>query len=98
MIAQIDVARPMVGRRPALKPQQMGTLGAVGQPYTLPDAGLPALSETTLIQAHRGCTCRDDDRMPWESWSPGQWEWFRRRQRVMAQRTAQRERRAKGAA
>ena len=26
MIADIDVARPMVGRRPALKPQQMATV------------------------------------------------------------------------
>lgn len=70
-------------------------VGAVGQPYLEPDAGLPAMSEASLIRAHHAYTCHPQlEHLPWESWSEGQWQWFRRRQRVMAQRTAQRERQA----
>jgi hypothetical protein len=79
-------------------PARHGT-GAVGQPYIEPKREcLPALTEQSLIHAHHACTCcPQPERMPWESWSPGQWEWFRRRQRVMAQREAQREARAEKA-
>ena len=71
-------------------------VGLVGQPYVEPKReGLPRMTEQSLIHAHHACTCcPQPERMPWESWSPGQWEWFRRRQRVMAQREAQREARA----
>ena len=85
-------------RIPPLDPaEDRRALGAVGQPYIEPKREcLPAMTEATLIRAHHACTCCPaPERMPWEEWSPGQWEWFRRRQRVMAQRTAQREARAK---
>ncbi len=76
-------------------------VGAIGQPFEPQsssafepywEASAGALSEQTLIQAHRVCACcPEPERMPWEGWSPGQWEWYRRRQRVTAQRQAQRE-------
>jgi hypothetical protein len=83
----------MLAHIPPIEPaEDQSGLGAVGQPYAEPDAGLPAMSEASLIQAHRACTCcPQPERMPWESWSPGQWAWRRRRQRVMAQREIQRE-------
>lgn len=72
------------------------------EPYRVaPRIGMPRMSEATLIRAHRRCTCSNhEERLPWEDWSPGQWEWYRRRQRVMARRTIQLEERAarKGAA
>lgn len=84
-------------------------LGAVGQPTEEPRNSafetyrrrpVTRMSEATLIRAHRECTCSPQpERMPWEAWSPGQWEWYRRRQRVMARREILREtRREKGGA
>ena len=79
-------------------------LGAVGQPteearnsafetYRQPET---PMSEATLIRAHRQCTCYpQSERMPWEDWTPEQRQRHERRQRVMAQRTLQREERAK---
>jgi hypothetical protein len=87
-------------RIPPLDPSEdRQALGVVGQPFEpYREAAAGALSEQTLIHAHRACTCCPQPaHMPWESWSPGQWAWFRRRQRVMAQRTAQREARAEKA-
>lgn len=89
------------GMAPRPESELPGPLGVAGQPilpqpsggfnsYPDPRAGLPRMSEGELIGAHRGCVCRTE-RVPWESWSPGQWAWHRRRQRVMAQRAAQRE-------
>ena len=72
-------------RIPPLDPSEdRQALGVVGQPFQPYPGAAGAMSEATLIQAHRACTC-----------CPQPWEWFRRRQRVMAQRTAQREARAK---
>jgi hypothetical protein len=57
--------------------------------------GLPTMTEASLIHAYRRCECAEDtERMPWESWSEGQWAWYRRRQRVVARRIHQREARA----
>jgi hypothetical protein len=57
--------------------------------------GLPTMTEASLIHAYRRCECAEDtERMPWESWSKGQWSWYKRRQRVMARRTRQLEARA----
>lgn len=87
------------------------THGAVAQPRERPTsngfepfrtdshAGLPTMSEVSLIHAYHLCACAEGpERMPWESWSEGQWKWYKRRQRVMARRTRQREARAQKAA
>lgn len=67
-------------------------LGAVGQPF---EPQVNSGFEPSLIHAYRGCVCvSEPERMPWETWSKGQWKWYHRRQRVIAQRTAQREARA----
>jgi hypothetical protein len=95
-----QVVSAFTARIPPLDPSEDPT-GAVGQPYRVPldpRVGMPQLSETTLIAAHHRCSCaREPERMAWEEWSPGQWAWYRRRQRVMAQRAAQREMRAEKA-
>jgi hypothetical protein len=100
-----ELVRDVPARIPRIDPAE--DVGAVGQPetkqrtsgfepYRVPSAaGLPAMPESTLIRAHRHCTCcQEEERMPWESWSEGQRQWFERRQRVMARREIQREARA----
>lgn len=85
-------------RIPPIDPSEDVGLGAVGQPMVGVAPQLSGLAESTLIRAHRHCACcQEEDRMPWESWSPGQWEWFRRRQRVISRREIQRETRAQKA-
>jgi hypothetical protein len=90
-----------LARIPPIDPAEDRGVGAVGQPYRSladPRVGLPKMSEESLIQAHHRCTCSPQpEHMPWEEWSPGQWAWYRRRQRVMAQRVLQREERARKA-
>lgn len=96
-----EIVSTYTARIPPLDPSEDPTgAGAVGQPYRMPPdprVGMPQLSEATLIRAHHHCLCAPPERLPWEEWSPGQWKWYRRRQRVIARRTIQREARAQKA-
>jgi hypothetical protein len=102
-VGEVAERLPVVlARIPPIDPaEDPESIGAVGQPMAAPPSaeGLPKTSERSLIHAYRVCACvSEPERMPWEDWSPGQWKWYRRRQRVMAQREIQREtRREKGA-